>query len=177
MFSRRRFLTDISLSSTVILSNLFPSWVSAAIDDMTEKDEQEFLTFMSLSRYLTGFDELDPNLGRYFYAYQKQQSSQTLWRNLFINFKEISTQFGKMKSDPGLTILMQEAAVWDIAKTITKLWYSGWLSSADDIPNAVKAQAYKNSLSWKAMGITAKGQTTGRLWQSGKVSTTFGKAQ
>lgn len=180
MFSRRRFLTDISLSSAAMLSSFFPSWVTAAIDDMTEKDEQEFLVFMSLSRYLTGFDELDPNLGRYFYAYQKKQSSPILWSNLFTKFKEITVQADEVKSDPDLTILIQEVAVWDIAKAVTKLWYSGWLSSTDDIPDAVKAQAYKGSLAWKVMGITAKGQPTGRLWQNGinsKVATTLGHAQ
>ncbi len=166
MVSRRLFLRNISVSSATLLSSACPDWVSAEIKNMTVQDQQEFDTFMSLSRHLTGFSDLDTHLGQYFYVYHKQVSEPASWLNLF----RIAVTFSEKNSHKILATLMQDPGVWEIAKAITRQWYSGWLNdmptSTVDIPNKVKAQAYQQSLAWRAMKITAKGVPTGQLWQN-----------
>ena len=161
MFSRRYFLTGVSVSSAALCGTIIPSWVSAAVDEISDQDQKEYKVFMSLSNYLTGFDDLNEMLGKHFYVYLKQQSKPEDWIALFTEYESVASQ----ANDVIKKTLVQDHSVWGVAKAINKLWYSGWLSVTDTIPAEIKAQAYKESLAWRAMEVTPKGLPSGRLWQ------------
>ncbi len=167
MFSRRDFMAKLAIMGTsVITMTGLPGWTNAAKSGILTSDKKELIVFMELSRELTGFDNLDANLGKSFYQYQKKYSNSEVWLRLLDTFQ--TTRFPQTSGPLDLTKakLMEDPEVWKIAKSITKLWYSGWLSPHGDIPLSTRAFAYKQSLVWKAMKLLPKGIPSGQLWQN-----------
>ncbi len=164
MISRRLFAKKlVTVGGSIIALTATPWGAKSAEDGAMASEEMKFSVFMDLSRYLTGFDDLDLNLGKSFYQYQEQHSNPKNWLRLLNTFHSLNS--GQKNSLTIQNRLMQDEESWEIAKSIIQLWYSGWLMP-EDIPSDVKADAYQKALVWRALDVSPKGVSSGQLWQT-----------
>ena len=157
MYSRRRLLKHAARYSALgalILPGINMAFASA------NPSQQEFELFMGLSRLLTGFDQLDTELGEYYYHYLSNQPEAKA-------FSKLLTLFSKNKGKSTTMMLIKTSTDQrSVAQSITLLWYAGWLVPVDDVPDDIKAKAYTESLAWKAMELMPRGLPKGQLWQT-----------
>ena len=157
MYSRRRLLKHMARYSALGALTISGFRLALASESTPE---QQLELFMGLSHKLTGFNDLNTELGQYYYQYLgKQPEANAL--------SELLTIYGKNKSKtPAMLLIKTNQEQRGVAQSITQLWYSGWLAPVDDVPEHIKAKAYTESLAWKAMGILPRGVPKGQLWQT-----------
>ncbi len=121
------------------------------------KQVRKFELFMDLSRHVTGFDDLNSELGKHYYQDLINHSDPG-------TLSELLTVYSENKDlTPAMLMLKTDQP---LVQSVIQLWYSGWLTPVDHTPDHIKAMAYTESLAWKAMGLVPRGVPKGQLWQA-----------
>ena len=155
MLSRRRVLEGtVAISAGCALPGL-----SAGAAVRSDK-----AIFLGLSRALTGFDDLNEELAAHFMTYLAERDPER-WRALIGRLRTLDPSGGAQAGPATIKALQASEDLWALAKEITGLWYSGWTQAADAVPQAIRAEGYREALAWRAMALTPRGVAPGRLWQ------------
>ncbi|WP_299625124.1 sugar dehydrogenase complex small subunit [Pelagibius sp.] len=159
MLSRRRVLEGtVAISAGCVLPGL-----SAGATELAAA-RPDRAVFLGLSRALTGFDDLNEELAAHFMTYLAERDPER-WRALMSRLRTLDAS-GDAHAGPA-TIKALEASedLWALAKEITGLWYSGWTQAGDEVPQAIRAEGYREALAWRVLALTPRGVAPGRLWQ------------
>ena len=111
--------------------------------------------FISLSKTLTGFDELDPALAVQFLADLKAQYGEAPVQALIATYKSLELEGGDLESLIQAQILETEA-LSGVAGGATMIWYTGVIKNIE-VQQLVAVNAYKQSFVWKAIGSKPMG--------------------
>ena len=155
MLSRRRVLEG----TVVISAGCALPGLSAGAVARTDK-----AVFLGLSRALTGFDDLNEDLAAHFMAYLAERDPQR-WRALIGRLRTLDPSGDTQAGPATIEALQASEDLWALAREITGLWYSGWTQAAQEVPQAIRAEGYREALAWRVLALTPRGVAPGRLWQ------------
>lgn len=155
MLSRRRVLEGtVAISAGCALPGLS---VGAAV-------RSDKAIFLGLSRALTGFDDLNEDLAAHFMTYLAERDPER-WRALIGRLRTLDPS-GDARPGPATVEALQASEdLWALAQEITGLWYSGWTQAGDAVPQAIRAEGYREALAWRVLALTPRGVAPGHLWQ------------
>lgn len=141
---------------------LFPAPGAAQV--ATTGAGMDLAGFVSLSRHLTGFDDLNEDLAAHYAAFLADDDPPG-WRALSERVQALGLPGDTVSTQAVIDGLQASETAWAPARRITKLWYAGWTDPAPEVAPAVRAEAYRQALAWRALGVPPRGVPTGRLWQ------------
>ena len=159
MLSRRRVLEGtVAISAGCALPGISAGVAEAAAS------RSDRAVFLDLSRALTGFDDLNEDLAAHFIAYLAERDPER-WRALIGRLRTLDPVRGAQAGPATIEALHSSEDLWALAKDITGLWYSGWTQAAEEVPQAIRAEGYREALAWRVLALAPRGVAPGRLWQ------------
>nr|VFK68541.1 MAG: Membrane bound FAD containing D-sorbitol dehydrogenase [Candidatus Kentron sp. UNK]VFK73659.1 MAG: Membrane bound FAD containing D-sorbitol dehydrogenase [Candidatus Kentron sp. UNK] len=160
---RRSFLAALSGTGVFLC---FPRMAraGAAIGGIgNAADGNSLDVFLALSRHLTGFSDLDREMGQRYLVDLEQTYSKEAVGAMLRAFQFISdTQPSSLDASIRREII-DRPPVDEIARATMRIWYTGALN-APNVEQAAKAHAYTQGLLWAAIGVAPVGVPDKPTW-------------
>lgn len=121
-----------------------------------------FESFLALSKVLTGFDNLDPELGRQYLDRLTSTPAEPALRRILLRFRDLEkndTLAAQVKQQ-----ILSDDAMRPTISQIVLLWLTSAMQDNPDTPNAVRygtQDQYFSGLAWQAIGAHAPGLSGG----------------